>query len=120
MISEGEGRTEVRLRWEEAGSDLVLWFFGAGSHVGAVALGDVDPRSGRAYVQCLSAPGHRDDLLAREMALSVSRKLGRRVLAFGGIHLDDISAEERDRIVANARAVTARFVNTYREPTPTA
>ncbi len=73
--TEGEGRTLVRLRWEAVGPDLVLWFSGAGAHVGAVALGDFDPRSGRAYVQSLSAPGHRDDLIARQMAIEASRGL---------------------------------------------
>lgn len=110
ILTEGEGRSEVRLRWEEIGPDLALWFSGAGAHVGAVALGDFDPRSGRAYVQCLSAPGHRDDLIAREMALDASRRLRRRVVSFGGIHLDDITAEERDQIVANAARLLARFL----------
>jgi len=110
--SEGEGRTVVRLRWGNAGSDLVLWFSGAGEHVGAVALGDFDARSGRAYVQCLSAPGHRDDLIAREMALSASRRLRGRVLAFGGIHLEDITSEERAAILANAEKLLARCLDT--------
>ena len=110
---EGEGRTEVRLRWEAAGPDIVLWFAGAGEHVGAVALGDFDDRSGRAYVQCLSAPGHRDDLIARQMALEASRRLRRRVVAFGGLHLDDITAEEREQILANAERLLARFLEMH-------
>jgi hypothetical protein len=110
---EGEGRAEVRLRWETVGPDLVLWFSGAGEHVGAVALGDFDPRSGRAYVQCLSAPGHRDDLIARPMALEASRRLRGRVVAFGGIHLDDITVEERAQVVANAERLLVRFLESY-------
>ncbi len=112
-ITEGDGRTEVHLRWEAAGPDLVLRFSGAGEHVGAVALGEFDPRSGRAYVQCLSAPGHRDDLIARQMALDASRRLRRRVVAFGGIHLDDITTEERAEVMANAERLLARFLETY-------
>ncbi len=112
-ITEGDGRTEVHLRWEAVGPDLVLRFSGAGEHVGAVALGEFDPRSGRAYVQCLSAPGHRDDLIARQMALDASRRLRRRVVAFGGVHLDDITAEERAEVMANAERLLARFLETY-------
>ena len=111
--AEGEGRSVVRLRWEAVGPDLVLWFSGAGEHVGAVALGDFDARSGRAYVQCLSAPGHRDDLVARQMALEASRRLRGRVVAFGGIHLDDITSEERALVVANAERLLARFLEAY-------
>lgn len=103
----------MRLRWEAVGPDLVLWFSGAGAHVGAVALGDFDPLSGRAYVQCLSAPGHRDDLIARQMALDASRRLHRRVVALGGIHLDDITAEECAQVVANAERLLARFIERY-------
>ena len=112
-ITEENGRTRVRLHWEAVGPDLVLRFSGAGEHVGAVALGDFDPWSGRAYVQCLSAPGHRDDLIARQMALDASRRLRRRVVALGGVHLEDITSAERAQIVANAERLLARFLEAY-------
>jgi hypothetical protein len=113
LLAEGAGRTEVRLRAEEVGPDLALWFAGAGQHVGAVALADLDPGSGRAYVQTLSAPGHRDDVIARELALAASRRLRRRVLVYGGVHLDDITADERDRVVANARQLIERYLAAF-------
>jgi hypothetical protein len=112
--TEGVGRTRVSLRWEEVGPDLVLWLSGNGQHVGAIALADLDPQSGRAYVQCLSAPGHRDDILARDMAMSVCRQLRRRVLVYGGIHLDDITDTELEQIVANAERLAERFLEGHR------
>jgi gallate decarboxylase subunit D len=114
-IVEGEGRTQLVLRYEPMGQDLALKISGANEHVGAVALGEYDPESRRAYAQTLSARGHRDDVIARELALSVSRALMRRVVVFGGVHLDNITRDEQQKIIDNARLLADKFVAAWEQ-----
>lgn len=67
-----------------------------GAHVGAVALalplacddGNSSDATG-ASASVLTVPGHREDLLARRLALLVARHLQKRVVLVCGIHVDN-------------------------------
>jgi gallate decarboxylase subunit D len=90
--------------WLEAacvgvGDDLVV-VVGGGQrpHVGAAALaisvpGVVDPSARTCSSYLVSVPGHREEDLARDGALRLSRALRRQVVVTVGIHDDAISRE---------------------------
>ena len=117
----GEGRYAVRLsitRFDEGIAAVLTG--GEKAHVGAVALAapaDTESPCGipaapaDSRSQTLVLPGHKDDLVARETAAALCEALGEPVSVSAGLHIDDASREEIDRLVANCRAVTARAVS---------
>jgi hypothetical protein len=75
--------------------DLTIVVGGGSDHAGAVALALprpslADPDKQSATSSVLTAPGHKDDLPAREVAEKVAAATGCNVVAVAGIHYDDL------------------------------
>lgn len=86
------------------GADLVV-VIGGGEryHVGAVAIAvpraslrNHEKISASASVICLT--GHKEDLLAREGALRLASKLNRNVILTIGIHVENATADDLQKI----------------------
>jgi len=77
-------------------------------HVGANALAcpcDAPTNTSgeiSAFVSTLSAPGHRDDVLARDLALLACKSLRRNISLSLGIHVHSAAKEEIVTLVGNA------------------
>lgn len=68
-------------------------------HVGAVAVARVRPSLEdesriSASTSVITAMGHKEDALAREMAETLAKMVKKNVVVLCGIHLSDISKEE--------------------------
>ena len=107
QIKIGEGRTCIQIMIEEAGSDLVVVFTGGTApHVGAVAIGvpvprRSDPSSHRASVSVFTIPPHREDQIVRPAAEKLASTLVKTTVVVAGIHLDNPSPQELQRILEN-------------------
>ena len=110
-LVKGEGRTRVNLLADNMGSDLVVCIYNENAHVGAVALGEYDHQQERASVSVITRLGHKDDAVAQQAAYSISKSLKKPVCVIAGIHLDNITQEEIDKILANAEIVVEEFIN---------
>ena len=94
------GRIVITVTAQRMGPDLnVSVFGGEAPHIGAVALAQPREslkRDGSASASCsvLTLCGHKEDELARELALELARLLGCNVCVACGIHQDDILPEE--------------------------
>ena len=106
-IDIGEGRTRVRIMFEEAGRDLVVVCTGGTvPHVGAVAIGvpvprRSDPSSYRASVSVLTIPPHREDLIVRPAAKKLASALAKTIVVVAGIHLENPRPQELQQILEN-------------------
>jgi hypothetical protein len=78
------------------GKDLLVTLVGGKAHVGAVALGDFQRRS---YASVLAVPNHRDDIIAKEAALRLSKELRQTCVVVVGIHVYDASEGQIAEIV---------------------
>lgn len=101
-------RGSLKLTAAFIGRDLLLALSGGDApHVGAAAL--AFPAEGEAgggtLCQSLAAPGHRDDIPARELAERLSRETGARVLCACGIHFDGASPELIAEILEASRGL---------------
>jgi len=67
-INQGEGRMSVMLSAQWLGRDLVIHTYNENAHVGAIALGDYDPDSGRASTSVITRLGHKDDVVTQKAA----------------------------------------------------
>ena len=111
-LTVGEGRTQVSLRAESVGDDLVVTIYNAAAHIGAVAVAEYHQPTGRASVSVISRPGHKDDIPANQAAHDICKAIKHPVCVISGIHVDDISAAEIKQFVANAQQVVAEFIKT--------
>ena len=110
-LTKGEGRTSVNVAVGSMGSDLVVRIFNQDAHIGAVAIGDYDYEHKRTSVSVVTRLGHKDDALAREAAYLLSKSIRKPVCVIAGVHLDDITKEEIDQILSNAKIAVSEIVD---------
>ena len=109
-VSSGTGTHLVRASCALLGNDLNLSFSGGEApHIGAVALAvprpsleDASRASASASVLCVT--GHKEDLLARKLALEASSRLNCRVAVAVGLHIGAASEQDIARLLANCEA----------------
>jgi len=110
-LAKGTGRARVNLAVNGMGSDLVVRIYNRNAHIGAVAVGDYDYEHERASVSVITRLGHKDDALAGEAAYLLSKSLRRPVCVIAGVHLDNITSEEIDWILANSRTAVNEIIH---------
>jgi len=111
VLTKGEGRARVNVTVSSMGSDLVVRIYNQDAHIGAVAVGDYDYKHQRASVSVVTRLGHKDDTLAGEAAYLLSKSMRRPVCVVAGVHLDNITAEEIDRILANTKLAVSEIID---------
>jgi len=110
-LTKGEGRARVNITVTSMGSDLVVRIYNKNAHIGAVAIGDYDYEHERASVSVITRLGHKDDALAGEAAYLLSKSIRRPVCVIAGVHLDNITKEEIDKILANTKIAISEIIN---------
>jgi hypothetical protein len=110
-LTKGEGRARVNVAVNSMGGDLVVRIYNQNAHIGAVAVGDYDYEQERASVSVVTRLGHKDDALAGEAAYLLSKSIRRPVCVIAGVHLDNITKEEIDEILANTKTAISEIVN---------
>lgn len=83
----------VKLNAAFIGEDLLVWLSGGVAHIGAVALAVPRPGLGNgdkisADASIMTVGGHKEDLLARKIALALAAKLNAKVCVSAGLHWD--------------------------------
>jgi hypothetical protein len=110
-LTKGKGRARVTVTVNSMGSDLVVRIYNQDAHIGAVAVGDYDYEHERASVSVVTRLGHKDDALAREAAYLLSKSMRRPVCVVAGVHLDNITGEEIDKILANSKIAVSEIID---------
>jgi hypothetical protein len=97
MITLGDGRTKVFLEVKELDDDLILILSGGEkSHVGGVVICEPGKK-----VQMISLPNHSDYVVLKPLAENACKKFDKKVIALGGIHIDNATKDEIDIIIRN-------------------
>jgi len=109
-LNKGIGRTKVSLSAYYMGNDIVVSIYNENSHIGAVALGEYDHQAQRVSTSVITRLGHKDDVLAQKAACLISRKFKRPVCVIAGVHIDNITKDETDQILANTDSLVDNFV----------
>lgn len=114
--SAGKGKHKVQLALLLAGKDLVTVISGGNCpHVGAVAV--AIPRPSLKNPSKLSATsstftmvGHKDDEIARVASLELARELNRVVVVAAGIHLNNASDTDIQKLVQNSKRAVKKAI----------
>ncbi|MFW6121223.1 MAG: hypothetical protein ACOC80_10060 [Petrotogales bacterium] len=99
MITVGDGKYKVWLENKKIGKDI-LYMLGGGeqSHIGGVVLCEPNKEP-----KIISLPGHYDTKVLKPIAQAACKKYNTRVVVTGGIHIDDATRVEIEKIVENCR-----------------
>ena len=99
MITSGEGKFKVFLEKKKNGEDLI-YILGGGerSHIGGVVICEPGKKA-----QSVRLKGHYDDIVLKPIAEVACKKYNTKVVAVGGVHVDNASQEEIDLLVRNCK-----------------
>ena len=99
MITSGEGKYKVWLEEKKIGEDRI-YILGGGekTHIGGVVVcePDKDP-------QVIKMDNHYDDVVLKPIAETACKKYNTKVVAVGGVHVDNASKEEIAILVRNCK-----------------
>lgn len=105
MITSGEGKYKVFLEKKEIGNDLI-YILGGGerSHIGGLVICEPgkDP-------QVIRLEGHYDDIVLKPIAKTACKKYNKKVVAIGGIHVDNATQDEIDLLVKNCHIMIEKL-----------
>ena len=65
----------------------------------------------RASVSVITRLGHKDNVIAQEIAYLLSNSIKKPVCVIAGIHLDNITKVEIDKILRNTRIAIEELIN---------
>jgi hypothetical protein len=99
MITSGEGKYKVFLKEVKNGNDLV-YILGGGerSHIGGIVICEPGKKT-----QSIRIEGHYDDIVLLPIAETACKKYKTKVVAVGGVHVDNATKEEIDLLVKNCK-----------------
>ena len=112
-ITKGEGRTKVSLLAESLGDDLVVFIHNENAHIGAVAVGEYDHKQNRASTSVITRLGHKDDAIAQKAAYLITKHTKRPSCVIAGVHLDNITEEEIEKLLEVADSCLNDFLSRY-------
>ncbi len=93
------------------GADVLVCVWGGDSpHIGSVAAAQPrpsldDPERTSATASVLSYVGHKDDVVAKEIAEKLAASLETNVVVTAGIHWDDIPADGIEAVVSRCHEI---------------
>jgi len=80
-------------------SDVIVVITGGRDHIGAVGLAvprpsllDANNRSATSSI--LTMPGHKEDVLVKDVSERVAAATGRNIAVIAGVHYDDLSVDD--------------------------
>jgi hypothetical protein len=99
MITSGEGKYKVWLEEKKIGDDII-YILGGGerAHVGGVVICEPNKEP-----QVVRLEGHYDDIVLKPIAETACKKYKVKVVAVGGVHVDNATKKEIDKLVENCR-----------------
>ncbi len=104
---------KVNLDSYKIGDDLVLILKGGEKHhVGAVAI--AIPYKNTASTSVISVYGHKDSELAKPLAEKVAKNLKKIVVLIAGLHIDDATQEDIQKLVNNSNKRIEQFLEEFK------
>ncbi len=80
-------------------SDVIVVITGGRDHIGAVGLAvprpsllDANNRSATSSI--LTMPGHKEDVLVKDVSERVAAATGRNIVVIAGVHYDDLAVDD--------------------------
>jgi hypothetical protein len=104
MNISGRGKYKVWLQRHDIGDDIVF-FLGGGqrSHIGGVVISEPGKK-----IKAIRLTGHYDDVVLQPIAEAACKKYKKKVVAIGGVHVDNATKEEITLLVENCKKLVKK------------
>lgn len=108
-IQKGTGKYRVTLIAVESGEDIsVIIYGGEKPHIGAVSISIArpsleNPDNISSSTSVFTLIGHKEDVIAKEIAESVTKTTKRNTVTIVGLHIDRANKEDIDCLVNNTK-----------------
>ena len=108
-IQKGTGKYRVTLIAVESGEDIsVIIYGGEKPHIGAVSISIArpsleNPDNISSSTSVFTLIGHKEDVIAKEIAESVTKTTKRNTVTIIGLHIDRANKEDIDCLVNNTK-----------------
>ncbi len=112
-----QGRVSLTLSAHRLGEDVsVLIYGGSQPHIGAVALAEpffcaAPVAHNSASSSVLTVRGHREDALARDVAVRLAKVLNVTVCAACGVHLENITTDEIQLVESGVEELVQKLLH---------
>ena len=105
MITSGKGKYKVFLEKKELDTDLI-YILGGGerSHIGGIVICEPDKKP-----RIIKFEGHYDHIVLQPIAEAACKKYKKKVVAIGGVHVDNATKEEINKIVKNCKDLAEKL-----------
>jgi len=99
MNTSGEGKYKVFLEKKELDTDLI-YILGGGerSHIGGVVICEPGKKP-----RAVKFEGHYDYIVLEPIAVAACKKYNKKVVAIGGVHVDNATKDEINKLVENCK-----------------
>jgi len=104
----------ISARILKVGDDILIIVNGGKYHIGAVGVsiptdsiitGDLT-----AYTSIITLPSHKEDTIVKLIGEKVSKALKKNIIVIAGIHFDDISKSEIEKIIEACKALSEKII----------
>jgi hypothetical protein len=101
MITSGKGKYEVWLRLIKIGDDRI-YILGGGEkpHVGGIVICEPNKST-----NTINFKGHYDNIVLKLIAEAACKKYKTKIVSIGGVHVENASKVEIDRLVQNCKGL---------------
>ena len=106
-LSFGKNRYKIDFQYCNIGDDLLIVVTGGDEHIGAVSLMDNNNYSS------LSKIGHKDEIISKFVAHSISTLFKKDIVVVCGIHINDATEEDIVILMQNANSCVKKFLLLY-------
>jgi len=102
MITSGKGKHKIWLKNYKIGKDKV-YFLGGGekSHIGGIIISEPNKK-----LKVIKLENHYDYIVLKMIAEKIYKRYNTKFIVTGGIHIDNASKEDIDKIIDNCRRIT--------------
>jgi hypothetical protein len=109
VISVGSGKYRVWLKETNHGDDIVL-FLGGGEHTHAGSIIICEPgRKTRIINRKIRNTTHKDWIVGKPIAEKMCKKRKKSVLCIAGMHVDNASKEDIEKLKKNCRKIEEKL-----------
>jgi len=115
----GRGKSQIQVEVHPYPDGLSILLYGGDKpHIGAVALSI--PRQSlknKKSISCstsiLTITGHKDDLIAKEMAEVISKNINKTVVVIAGVHIEEASERDIEKVKRNCRKASKKLIGLF-------
>jgi hypothetical protein len=117
-----KGRFKIQALVQEVGQDILVSMWGGTlPHIGSVGMATPrpslrDPKKWSATSSTFTYVGHKEDLIVKGISEMLAGRLKRKVVVVAGIHWDDITSKEIQRIARLTKKLSDQILKKLENP----